>query len=334
MTNAADAVLPRLTNRERDVLECLAEGLSNREMALRLGASEGAVSFHLSNLYGKLGTNRRAEAILTARELVAWINASETLEDEDTRPVLGPREADAIRLLAEGIDEYEVARLMGIGKGTVAVYVSVVKQKMGAADRSDVLKRFREGKWKLGKGPRREKAVAPSRRVEDQTPASVPPIVLTKPQPVVEEKTESIQEAPPSHSIPQLKRSEIPDFDPEARGLQRTVNVEHNEERIITAIFHHTSPDFNKYCLCSRMGMGVRELEDKGLVFLALAKLREILRIYDGGYSLNRKAANIAREIRRRFPGESVDSLVKTYYGATGDAVEKELPSRPSKARG
>ena len=52
-----------LTAREREVLERLADGMSNREIAVRLGISEHTVKFHVSSIYGKLGVSGRAEAV-------------------------------------------------------------------------------------------------------------------------------------------------------------------------------------------------------------------------------------------------------------------------------
>ena len=55
-----------LTSRESDVLELLAEGLSNRRVAERLGISEHTVKFHVASIYGKLGASSRAELIRRA----------------------------------------------------------------------------------------------------------------------------------------------------------------------------------------------------------------------------------------------------------------------------
>ncbi|MGH9347297.1 MAG: response regulator transcription factor [Vicinamibacterales bacterium] len=55
-----------LTARERDVLEWLALGLSNRAIAERLGISEHTVKFHVTSIYGKLGVSSRAEAVRRA----------------------------------------------------------------------------------------------------------------------------------------------------------------------------------------------------------------------------------------------------------------------------
>ncbi len=60
---AREPLVEPLTPRERQVLEHLAEGLSNREIAARLGISEHTVKFHVSAIYGKLGAASRAEAV-------------------------------------------------------------------------------------------------------------------------------------------------------------------------------------------------------------------------------------------------------------------------------
>ncbi|HSD79885.1 MAG TPA: response regulator transcription factor [Solirubrobacteraceae bacterium] len=67
---AADgAAEERLTTRERDVLELLAAGATNREIAERLVLSPHTVKEHTSALYRKLGVRNRAEAARRAHEL-------------------------------------------------------------------------------------------------------------------------------------------------------------------------------------------------------------------------------------------------------------------------
>ncbi|HVE89435.1 MAG TPA: response regulator transcription factor [Burkholderiaceae bacterium] len=58
-----------LSPREREVLHLLAEGLSNKQMARRLNVSENTVKTHLANVYGKLGVNKRIEAVMAAQRL-------------------------------------------------------------------------------------------------------------------------------------------------------------------------------------------------------------------------------------------------------------------------
>lgn len=58
-----------LTSRELEVLELLAEGLSNQEVADRLFVSVGTVKRHTHNIYGKLDVNSRTQAIVRGQEL-------------------------------------------------------------------------------------------------------------------------------------------------------------------------------------------------------------------------------------------------------------------------
>jgi pimeloyl-ACP methyl ester carboxylesterase/DNA-binding CsgD family transcriptional regulator len=57
-----------LSKRERETLALLADGLSNSEIAERLGISEKTVRNHLSHLFDKLGVWSRAQAIVFARD--------------------------------------------------------------------------------------------------------------------------------------------------------------------------------------------------------------------------------------------------------------------------
>ena len=57
-----------ITRRELDILEAMAAGLSNREIAERLFVSENTVKTHASRLFDKLGARRRTQAVQSARE--------------------------------------------------------------------------------------------------------------------------------------------------------------------------------------------------------------------------------------------------------------------------
>ncbi|MFE6997889.1 response regulator [Microbacterium sp. NPDC057659] len=59
---------PRMTEREVEVLELLADGLGNRELAKVLFVSEATVKSHLSHIYTKLGVDTRAGAVAAAIE--------------------------------------------------------------------------------------------------------------------------------------------------------------------------------------------------------------------------------------------------------------------------
>ena len=53
----------QLTERERDVLKCMVDGLNNNEIAEKLVVSLGTVKFHISNIFRKLGVDSRVEAV-------------------------------------------------------------------------------------------------------------------------------------------------------------------------------------------------------------------------------------------------------------------------------
>jgi LuxR family maltose regulon positive regulatory protein len=58
-----------LSERELEVLELIAEGLTNREIASRLFLSLNTVKAHTRNIYGKLDVHNRTEAAAQARAL-------------------------------------------------------------------------------------------------------------------------------------------------------------------------------------------------------------------------------------------------------------------------
>ena len=65
---SADVDFPSepLTPREREVLDLLAEGMPNKEIAARLGISAETAKFHVAAICGKLGAANRTEAVRVA----------------------------------------------------------------------------------------------------------------------------------------------------------------------------------------------------------------------------------------------------------------------------
>ncbi len=60
-----------LTNREQEVLNLVAEGLSNKRIALRLGVHEKTIKQHMTHIFAKLGISNRTEAAIALRNATA-----------------------------------------------------------------------------------------------------------------------------------------------------------------------------------------------------------------------------------------------------------------------
>lgn len=65
----ANALPEPLSEREAEILQLISMGLSNKEIADHLVVAVSTVKSPVNSLYGKLGTHRRAQAVVIAREL-------------------------------------------------------------------------------------------------------------------------------------------------------------------------------------------------------------------------------------------------------------------------
>ena len=68
-TRPHESPAEELTPRELQVLQLLAEGQPNKEIARRLGISEHTVKFHVNAILGKLNVQSRTEAVVRATRL-------------------------------------------------------------------------------------------------------------------------------------------------------------------------------------------------------------------------------------------------------------------------
>lgn len=68
-SSSEDPLIELLTAREMEVIQLMAQGLANKQIALALGISEHTVKFHLSSLYAKLNSTSRTEAVKRGIEL-------------------------------------------------------------------------------------------------------------------------------------------------------------------------------------------------------------------------------------------------------------------------
>jgi DNA-binding NarL/FixJ family response regulator len=66
LSDDEEPLVEPLTLRETQVLELLADGLSNKAIASALGVSDETVKFHLASIFGKLGASNRTDAVRLA----------------------------------------------------------------------------------------------------------------------------------------------------------------------------------------------------------------------------------------------------------------------------
>lgn len=66
--NIAQGLFPTLTEREREILQLIARGSSNSDIAKYLSLSGKTVSNYISNIFGKLQVTDRAQAVIRARD--------------------------------------------------------------------------------------------------------------------------------------------------------------------------------------------------------------------------------------------------------------------------
>jgi DNA-binding CsgD family transcriptional regulator len=67
-SGSAPGSFPGLTAREREVLELIAQGLDNAQIAARLELSEKTVRNNITHIFDKIGVENRSQAIVLARE--------------------------------------------------------------------------------------------------------------------------------------------------------------------------------------------------------------------------------------------------------------------------
>jgi DNA-binding NarL/FixJ family response regulator len=82
--SGAETAFPELTEREREILDLVAQGRSNADITAQLVLSPKTVRNHVSNIFSKLQVRDRAEAIVRARE--AGLGGSGSSGGKNPRP--------------------------------------------------------------------------------------------------------------------------------------------------------------------------------------------------------------------------------------------------------
>ncbi len=63
-----DGLYGKLSSKELEILTLVGCGMRNREIGNRLGLSEGSVKWYMQQVYDKVGTRRRSQAVARARQ--------------------------------------------------------------------------------------------------------------------------------------------------------------------------------------------------------------------------------------------------------------------------
>lgn len=111
---------PQLSNREREVVQLLLEGKSNKMIAASLGVSERTVEFHLNNIYTKFRVASRMELVLKLGNATGWLKG-ENLGDST---VVGKEK------VAENRDEFNSSNLVTSLKEAVSKIGMELKMKI------------------------------------------------------------------------------------------------------------------------------------------------------------------------------------------------------------
>jgi DNA-binding CsgD family transcriptional regulator len=126
-----------LTPREWEVLSLIREGLTNPQIAQRLGVTEGAAKFHVSQILAKLGVESRQEAAsYTAARKRAWLLSPFLAFTEFWKPAVR-RWTGLVAITAAAVTTMALIVLMGVssvgrgGEGASPSAVSTLDEALG-----------------------------------------------------------------------------------------------------------------------------------------------------------------------------------------------------------
>lgn len=144
-----------LTEREQEVLQFLAQGMSNRQMADELVLSLNTVKWHNRQIYGKLGVENRKEAVARAREL--GLVAEETqAEPRHTLPL------QLSSFVGRKSELAEVKRLLSVSRlVTLTGAGGCGKTRLALRAAHSVAADFPDGVWLVELAPLSDAALVP-----------------------------------------------------------------------------------------------------------------------------------------------------------------------------
>ncbi len=122
-----------LTARETTLLDLVALGLTNRQIARRLQISEKTVKNHLSAIFPKIGATARTQAAVYA---IGHVHPDALQPTPAAHDELTPREWSVLDLVAHGLTNRQIARRLEISEKTVKNHLSAIFPKIGATART------------------------------------------------------------------------------------------------------------------------------------------------------------------------------------------------------
>ena len=119
--------LSSLTQREREILDEMARGLSCRDIACALAISELTVKTHRRNMLAKLGLRNAAQLLEHARQEQYLLRPPEL----QAASILSGREREVMLLVIHGFTSKEISRRLGISDLTVRKHRENLLRKLG-----------------------------------------------------------------------------------------------------------------------------------------------------------------------------------------------------------
>ena len=129
--NGIQCRLDLLTPRERDILDEIVDGQSNKQIAARLGMGKRTVEAHRARVMEKM----------KARSLADLVNMAVTVEFQDQLRQLSGRERQVLQEIVAGQSNKRIAFDLKLSEKTVEVYRARVMKKMKAKSLVDLVKK-------------------------------------------------------------------------------------------------------------------------------------------------------------------------------------------------
>jgi serine/threonine protein kinase/FixJ family two-component response regulator len=137
-----------LTPREEEILNCLGDEMSNRQIAEHLTISLNTVKWYVRQIYSKLGVDNREEAVTRARSLGLLLPEEQGGPIRNNLPLaskpLTPREEEILSLIGQGKTNRQIAEELTVARNTVKWYVRQIYNKLGVNNREESADRARE----------------------------------------------------------------------------------------------------------------------------------------------------------------------------------------------